>query len=469
VGLWSLLTGWRKKTNQRSPQRRSRQTRAERGRRCQFERMEERRLLAADLIRIGVVYIEEDSGSDVHPDTFEIMFEGGAPGTELTRLVIDGDKGIPGLSLGDMIFDTIKGGIGADKAHPLKIVSSTGIDHVSWKVEDGSSLLIFEFRGFHAGEKLVFTIDVDEIQDLEPQDEGLNPKDWPSWPAARLNHINEGIDPIASGVEFQGSKLHAEFKAPHYHDVSGTSQFRNAYDPLFVGSNLLISQGNNSGLPHDDHLGKRDRTAGTLLSLQQIPKPVTIGGRVFADNNRNLVQDGNDFGIGGVALALWQNVNGTWTFTGHTTTTNAQGDYEFGLNLNLQPGTYQVRQTQPAGYFSVGAIPGNVSGTPTGQTVAGNPDILTNIQIPLGDLHGVHYNFAEAQPASLRGRVHLTDADGNCFSEEALNRPLAGVKITLKDEMGNVLAVTHTNAQGEYVFNNLMPGTYTIVEETPPG
>jgi len=453
VGLWSLLTGGRKRQLSRAAER---QELRGASRQCRFETMEERRLLDADPIKIGAIYIEADSGSDLHGDTFQVLFEGGATGTELTRLVIDGDQGSAGLSVGDMIFDTVKGGLGADEAFPLQVVSSSGIDHVSWQVSDGGSKLIFEFRGFNAGDKLVFSIDVDEVQDFDPSE-------------TNQQTINEGIDPIASGVEFQGSHLTGNFHAPHYHDISGTSEYRNIYDPLFAGTHLLISQGNANGLPHDDFEGKRDRSTGTLLNLQQLPLPVTIAGRVFADNNRNLVQDGSDVGLSGVSLALWKKVNGQWTSTGHTTTTNSAGDYKFGLNLNLQPGEYQVRETQPAGYFSVGAIPGNVSGTPTGVTVAGDPDVLTSINIPLGDQHAVNYNFAEAQPASLRGRVHLTDREGNCFSEEALNRPLAGVKITLKDANGNIVATQLTNANGEYAFENLMPGTYTIVEETPGG
>ena len=459
MGLWSLLSGWQRGAQklERAPRRSApRDKQPEAVRQCRFEGLEERRLMDADPIKIGATYHEADSGSDLHGDRFEILFEGGAPGTELTQLVIDGDKDPSGVSFADMIFDTIKGGLGADEAFNLQIVSSTGIDHVSWQVADGSSKLTFNFSGFNAGEKLIFTIDVDEVQDFDPSE-------------TNQQKINEGIDPIASGVEFQGSHLSADFHAPHYHDIGGTSEFRNLYDPLFSGSTLLVTQGNATGLPNDDFQGQRDRSTGTLLSLQQLPLPVTIAGRVFADNNRNLVQDGGDFGLANVPLALWKQVNGQWQNTGLTTTTNSQGDYSFGLNLNLQPGVYQIRETQPAGFFSVGAIPGTVDGTTTGSTVAGDPDVLTEINLPLGDLHGIHYNFAEAQPASLSGRVHLTDREGNCFSEEALNRPLEGVKITLKDADGNVVGTQFTNANGEYLFANLLSGTYTIVEETPAG
>src|SRR5687767_9760921 len=71
-------------------------------RRCRFETMEERQLMDADPIKLGVVYIEEDGGSDQHGDTFEVMFEGGAANTELTRLVINTDQGAIGRSVGDL-------------------------------------------------------------------------------------------------------------------------------------------------------------------------------------------------------------------------------------------------------------------------------------------------------------------------------------------------------------------------------
>jgi protocatechuate 3,4-dioxygenase beta subunit len=419
--------------------------------------MEDRQLFNADPIRLGVTYLETDSGSDLHGDQFQILFEGGAPGTELTRLVINGDKGPPGLSVGDMIFDTVQGGLGADKAFPLQILSSTGIDHVSWQVTDGGTSLVFEFRGFQAGEKLVFSIDVDEVQEYDPGE-------------TDVNRINEGIDPIASGVEFQGSSLNATFQAPHYYDASGTAEFRNQYDPLFTGSTLLISQGNADGLPQDDYAGQRDRSAGTMVRVVQQPLPVTIGGRVFLDSNRNLVQESGEPGLQGVALSLWQRVDGQWVFTGHTTTTDAQGNYFFGPERQLLPGVYEVRQTQPEGYLSVGAIPGQVDGSPAGQTVPGNPDVLTEIALPLGDLHATRMDFAETQPISVRGRVMLTDREGRCGDEPGSQAtPLAGVRITLLDAAGQLVATTLTDELGQYRFDNLIPGTYTLREETPAG
>lgn len=455
MGLLSRLFSWGK--SKPTPAVAAKKAKNAAARRCLFEAMEPRTMLDADPIKVGIVYIEEDSGSDKHGDTFMIKFEGGEPGTELTHLEINGDHGPAGLSFGDMIFDTVKGGYGADEAFPLQIVSQGGIQQVHYSVVDGTSILRFDFVGFHAGDKLIFTIDVDEVQEWDPNE-------------TNLDIINQGIDPIASGVEFQGSTMTATFKEPHSYDVTGTKEFRNLYDPLFAGSGLLITGTNPDGLPYDDYQGKRDRSTGTMLTLQQTPLPISIAGRVYLDNNMTLTQDSGEPGIVGVKLSLWKKVGDTFVDTGLTTLTNAQGDYEFGTNLNLKPGTYQVRETQPVQYFSVGAVPGNVSGTASGSTVSGNPDILTEINIPRGGLYAVRYDFAEAEPSSLSGYVHLTDRDGNCDDEGGSTAiPLANVLIELRDSQGNLLQTALTDDNGYYEFKNLRPGNYTIIEKTPDG
>ena len=466
MGLWSLLFGWGKRAD--APQtpvvsapklarRRRKAATADKGsRHCRFERMEERQMLDADPLKLGVIYIEEDGGSDLHGDTFEVQFQGGAPGTELSRVVLNGDHGPQGLSVGDMIFDTVHGGLGADQAYAFQLVSVTGGGNVTAHVADGSSQLILDFTGFHAGDKLRFSIDVDEIQQFDPA-------------VTDLNEINSGVDPIASGVEFQDSLLTGTFKEPHHYDTTGTVKFKNLYDPLFAGTNLLVSAGNPNGLPNDDFQGKRDRSTGAMLPLQQQPLPISISGFVYLEHDLDLQRDAGEPAISGVSLALWKKQGADYIFTGQTTTTDNQGFYKFGTELNLTPGVYQVRETQPSGYFSVGAIPGTVSGTPTGLIVSGNPDVLTEISIPLGNQHGVHYDFAEYLPSSIRGHVHLTDRFGNCEEEGGTATPLAGVQLILKDAAGNIVAQTQTNGNGEYEFTNLLPGTYSVIEVTPAG
>ena len=139
-------------------------TRISRSRRCRFERMEPRRLLAADVapIQVGMVYFEEATGEDEAGDVLELTFQGGADGTQLSELIIDTDKEQDGgLTAGDPLFDTAPGGEGAFASQPLVILDQTGIGSVSVDVVDGGTQLRLRFTGFEAGDRLRFSIDVE--------------------------------------------------------------------------------------------------------------------------------------------------------------------------------------------------------------------------------------------------------------------------------------------------------------------
>lgn len=416
-----------------------------------LEYMEARQMMAADPIQIGAVYVEEDLGSDLHGDLFYVTFQGGAPGTELRRLVLDGDMNGDGFNLGDVFFDTIEGGLGADHAYPFKIEqlqTSNPSATVTATVQDGSTRLVLDFTNFVAGDRLVFSIDVDEVQFFDPNETDLAVK-------------NDNFDPITSGVEFQNTQLHAEFTAPHYEDAGGESRFRNRYDDLLDPTGLP--------LPRDNEGGKRDRSAGATLEVLQTPKPVSLSGFVYVDANEDLVRQANEQTLSGVEIELFRLQGGSFVSTGHKTTTDNQGRYSFGTELALQPGTYQIRESQPTGYYSVGASIGRLNGSPIGEPVAGNPDILTQIALPLGDLHATDLNFAENLPSSISGRVRLLTDGFDCFDEEAELQPMEGVLIELRDASGNLVASTRTDSNGGYSFQNLRAGTYSVTEYTPTG
>lgn len=417
-------------------------------RRHLIETMEPRCLMTAAPIQIGGVYIEEDGGSDVHGDSFIITFQGGAEGTQLTRLVLDGDLNEPGFGLGDLFFDTAESGLGADHAFPFQIVSLTTVNPnatVRATVQDGSTRLVLEFTNFVAGDRLVFSIDVDEVQHYDPSES--------------LEEMNEGFDPITSGIEFQGTLFQAEFTAPHYEIASGESRFLNRYDDFINATNIP--------LPRDNDGGQRDRTAGTGLELQQIPKPISLAGTVYVDANEDLVLQSGEQRLASVRLDLYRLENGNYVATGHSTTTDANGRYNFETNLGLQPGTYQVRQSQPAGYYSVGATPGRLNGNAVGTIVAGNPDILTQVELLLGDQHATELNFAENLPASISGSVCYVISGFDCFSDTSEKAPLADVLIELRDASGTVIGTTRTLANGTYRFDNLRAGVYSLTEITP--
>ena len=62
---------------------------------------------------LGSVYFEEATGDDSKPDIIQVSFTGGAAGTTLNKLTINGDKRQDGLTDGDVFFDTAAGGLGA--------------------------------------------------------------------------------------------------------------------------------------------------------------------------------------------------------------------------------------------------------------------------------------------------------------------------------------------------------------------
>ena len=415
-----------------------------------LEMLEARRVMAADPLHLGAIYHEEDAaGGDDHGDTFIVTFDGGADGTQLTRLTFDGDQienfgNLPGLSSGDMIFDITPGGLGADGAFPFQVISADGIDSIKAIVSDGGSTLVLEFEGFDAGEELRFSIDVDEIIIYDPN-----------------NPSETVIDPIASGAEFHGTLLKGEFSAEHYKDAVINTKFYDQYDSQLAASGL--------DLPGDNSTGHRDRTDGAFGQVIQDPLPISISGTVYHDPNLSLTQDAGETGISGVSLSLWKKVDGVYVDTGYTTTTDANGDYLFGEDLELDPGTYQVRETQPTGYFSVGAVPGTVEGAPTGSTVTGDPDQLTEITIPLGGTAAIDYDFAEATPAMIDGYVyHDRDNDG---IKEAGEEGIAGVEIRVQgvDVLGNVKTFNViTDANGYYKVTNMPPGVYEVLEVVQP-
>lgn len=425
-------------------------------RQVRVEQLEPRQLMAAD-IRIGGVYVEQDSGSDAHPDMFYISFEGGAPDTQLTKLVLNGDFYTVGTSRGDMIFDIAPGGLGVDESHAFKVESlltkNTGAS-VKATVVDGSSQLILEFTNFVAGDKLVFSIDVDEINHVKDGE-------------TDINKFNEGMDPIASGVEFQETLFTADFVAPHYENASGSAEFMNFYDAILDPLNL--------DLPQDNETGHRDRTTGVGLTVKQTPKPISLAGTVWVDSNEDLTIGANEQRLSNVDIELYRQEGTTFVATGLKTKTDAQGRYSFSTSLKLQPGIYQVRQSQPAGYYSVGATAGRLtSGSSVGQLgvgqlVTGNPDIITQIDLSLGDLHATELNFAENLPSKISGHVCYVVTGMDCDSADSVKAPQANVLIELLDSSGKVVGSTRTATDGTYSFTGLRAGQYTVRQTNATG
>ena len=310
-----------------------------------IESMEPRLLLSIQPVVVGSVFVEEDLGSDQHGDTFYLTFEGGAPGTQLTHVEISGDQNEVGFNVGDVFFDTDSidtgsgfGRFGADESFAFQIVSQDGIDDVRVSVDDGTELLRLEFEGFEAGDVLVFSIDVDEVEDYDPTE-------------TDIQLINDGFDPITSGVEFQGSPFMAGFSAANFEDLRVSTEFLNRYDTLLEGTGLQ--------LPADDEEGKRDRTAGSVGEGLQVVIPGSLSGHVYHDANQNGHRDPGEDGLVGVSVQAVP-LETVIDQTIQTAVTDESGYYQFD---GLMPGRYRlVQPEQPEGYFDWLDTAGTVNG-----------------------------------------------------------------------------------------------------------
>ncbi|MEA1950817.1 MAG: SdrD B-like domain-containing protein, partial [Planctomycetota bacterium] len=123
-------------------------------------------------------------------------------------------------------------------------------------------------------------------------------------------------------------------------------------------------------------------------------------------------------------------------------------------------GTYGVAEAQPGGFLDGTDRKGTAGGT------AHNPgDSITGAVLAAG-VFGKNYDFGELRPAGISGHVYA-ELNGNCNWETG--EPfLQGVTIWLLDSSGSRVVSTLTDANGQYSFNNLKPGTYGVEEIQPP-
>jgi len=191
----------------------------------------------------------------------------------------------------------------------------------------------------------------------------------------------------------------------------------------------------------------------------QSPPPATgsIGDYVWNDTDGDGIQDADEAGLVGVAVQLVQ--AGTDGIFGTaddvilaTQTTTAGGNYQF---ANLTAGDYQVRiPTPPAGTLpSVGPQAVGSNSSSTISLVAGQ--VKTDIDFG-------YTAPPPVTPGSI-GDFIWNDLDGDGIQD--IGEPgLVGVEVKLTLPSGGTV-VTTTDANGQYLFDNLTPGAY-IVEVT---
>jgi uncharacterized repeat protein (TIGR01451 family) len=205
--------------------------------------------------------------------------------------------------------------------------------------------------------------------------------------------------------------------------------------------------------------------ASDYLFGEQPISTSSLSGTVYVDLNSNGVRDPGETLLPNVLLRL----TGT-DYQGNpvnlSVRTDANGVYLF---PQVPSGSYVLTETQPASYSDFPGASGTQPGTQAGGTAALNS--VSGISFPLNGVVATGYDFRElASNASLSGSVYF-DANNN-GQKDPNEAPLANVSVRLTgtDVAGaSVTRSTSTAQDGSFVFDNLLPGSYTLEETQPLG
>ena len=257
---------------------------------------------------------------------------------------------------------------------------------------------------------------------------------------ANGNYLFTGLKPGTYSVQFDKTTLPAGY----------------SFTSANVGSDVSDSDAN----PADG------KTVQTVLDSGESDKTwdagiyqatASYGDRVWLDKNANGVQDAGEVGLAGVTVKL---LNAAGTVVA-TTTTDTSGNYLFS---NLTPGDYAAQVVAPSGYFVSAKDQGGNDGLDSDIDPTTGKTILTTLTAGETDLS---WDAGLYQKASIGDKV-WGDCNNNGIQDGA-EFGVVGVTVKLLDASGAVVATTLTDANGNYVFKDLMPGTYSVQVVAPAG
>ncbi|MFC5699817.1 SdrD B-like domain-containing protein [Cohnella faecalis] len=191
-----------------------------------------------------------------------------------------------------------------------------------------------------------------------------------------------------------------------------------------------------------------------------------LGDFVWYDSDGDGVQDAGEPGIVNVNISLYKSSDLTTALA--STLTGADGKYSF---TNLWPGDYIVKFSLPSDYyiFSPRLSGGNVALDSDANPASGNSGVVT-LQSGDNDI-GVDAGIVEL--VSI-GDLLWDDTDDDGV-QDAGEIGYGGVKVHLLNGTGTPIlnggaAVTATtDANGNYLFDKLNPGSYQVRFELPAG
>jgi len=208
----------------------------------------------------------------------------------------------------------------------------------------------------------------------------------------------------------------------------------------------------------------------------------SIGDYVWSDENNDGIQDASELPLVNVTLKLldgagnpiYVDANGTVVPAGtqnavaYTVQTDSTGKYLFS---NLTEGDYKVEvdsTTLPADavqtYDADGLTTGNTSNVTLATQVDPQTGEKTSVEANLDQDFG--YNVPKG---SLSGHVNHELSDNTLAGIPGVTLTLHHADGTAVLDANNQAVTTVTNASGEYVFADLIPGDYIVREQQPQG
>ena len=204
----------------------------------------------------------------------------------------------------------------------------------------------------------------------------------------------------------------------------------------------------------EDPDGTKDHTSGVVQvnhdnpSVQNVnfgyATNYTIKGTIYRDADRSeSLEDGEKL-YQGVTVDLLDASGNVVA----TTTTDAHGAYAF---TNLEEGTYKVRVRKE------GPIADLVQ---TEDPDATKDNTSGDITLELNDPIKENVNFGYISDNSISGTIYRDDNRSNSLNGGEAGYPEQTVQLLDKD--GQVIKTTKTDANGNYSFDNLPDGTYSV-------
>ena len=266
-------------------------------------------------------------------------------------------------------------------------------------------------------------------------------------------------DELPSGVSFVEAQGDGSYDAATgVWDLSGLTLAKGEVKTITItveitgeGAGKLVT--NVARITHQDQAGDDPTNNESSASFKG---GYNLGGTIYRDSDASYSKGDDEQRFAGVTVALL-NEDGTPVLDSEgkpmTTTTDEKGAYQF---VGLAPASYRVVIVDPDKGDLAGLIPT--------QAYTGKGATEAAVTITDASVQGV--DFGLVAPATIGDRV-WNDADGNGADNGEPGVP--GVTVILKDANGLEVGRTTTDANGNYRFTGLVPGTYTVDIEVPAG